>query len=320
MRFRALLVVPLALLTLVACGEPDPEELTELTQALQTFPNQEPAFYFFVEKGLTPAQSAGIVGNLSAESGVDPAIQQIGGGPGRGLAQWQVGGRWDTSPNDNVLDYAEQRGASPISLQLQLDFIWYELTTFPSYGLEELQATTTARAAAISFMTDFEGCGSCSTAKRIEYAEDVLARFGSGGGSSSSGGSADACVLDTGETGECMSTEACALLEGHVSTPGFCPGATNIQCCTDPGGGSSGAQPPGQSSGASRPQQPGNDNDDGDGDDDVGRIGRLDGSDSGGCSASGRSASALWLVGAALLLGRRWRRHRAGLSRSARAR
>jgi GH25 family lysozyme M1 (1,4-beta-N-acetylmuramidase) len=39
-------------------------------------------------------------------------------------------------------------------------------------------------------------------------------------------------VTDTGETGECIDTSACAALGNHVSTPGFCPGAANIECCT----------------------------------------------------------------------------------------
>ena len=49
-------------------------------------------------------------------------------------------------------------------------------------------------------------------------------------------GSADAgdgCFLTTvGVPGECMTTTACAALAGTVSTPGYCPGPADIQCCT----------------------------------------------------------------------------------------
>ena len=43
---------------------------------------------FFESQGWTRAQAAGI-GNLQAESGVDPNRAQDGGGPGYGLAQWE---------------------------------------------------------------------------------------------------------------------------------------------------------------------------------------------------------------------------------------
>jgi hypothetical protein len=40
------------------------------------------------------------------------------------------------------------------------------------------------------------------------------------------------CVLpDSGVSGECISTGSCSSL-GGTSTPGLCPGAANIQCCT----------------------------------------------------------------------------------------
>ena len=41
------------------------------------------------------------------------------------------------------------------------------------------------------------------------------------------------CTVDS-EVGDCISTSACAGKPGHASTPGYCPGAANIQCCTAP--------------------------------------------------------------------------------------
>src|SRR5262249_41492452 len=98
-------------LALVGCVQAPSE--SDVTSASTTaFPNDKPAYDFFVGKGLTNFQAAGIVGNLDQESGVDPASVQYGGGPGRGIAQWSVGGRWDTSANDNVLAYAASKGQS----------------------------------------------------------------------------------------------------------------------------------------------------------------------------------------------------------------
>jgi hypothetical protein len=96
--------------------------------------NEKTAFDFFVRKGLSEIQAAAIVGNLQQESNLSPISVQPGG-PGRGIAQWSTGARWNATRNDNVAWYASKHGASAHSLGLQLDFIWYELETFSQYGL-----------------------------------------------------------------------------------------------------------------------------------------------------------------------------------------
>src|SRR4051794_40255857 len=157
-------------------GAPEVED--ESAAALgSAFPNDKPAFDFFVAKGLTNFQAAGIVGNLDQESGVDPGSVQYGGGPGRGIAQWSVGGRWDTSANDNVRAYASQQGKSMTSLSLQLDFIWYELTNI-GYGYSQLKATTNVTDATIAFMDRYEICGTCASSQRVAYAKAVLDAYG----------------------------------------------------------------------------------------------------------------------------------------------
>jgi uncharacterized protein (TIGR03382 family) len=159
----------------LACSSPS-EPTGASDEALNT--NDQAAYDFFVGKGLTNFQAAGIVGNLDQESNVNPnAIQQ--GGPGRGIAQWSVGGRWDTDSGDNAVAYAAKENLSVWSLQLQLDFIWYELTTFSGYGLASLEKTTNVTDATVVFETDFEGCGQCDQTNRINYAEAVLKAYGS---------------------------------------------------------------------------------------------------------------------------------------------
>ena len=39
------------------------------------------------------------------------------------------------------------------------------------------------------------------------------------------------CFESTGVWGTCMSTTDCAALGAYSSTPGLCPGPTDIQCC-----------------------------------------------------------------------------------------
>jgi hypothetical protein len=168
--------------------------------------NDKTAFDFFVGKGLTDVQAAGIVGNLDQESSMDPSIAQYGGGPGRGIAQWSTGGRWDTSHDDNVVWYAGQHGQSRYSLMLQLEFIWYEL---PSYGLSELRAATSVTAAVTAFQDRYEICGECDSTNRIAYAESALRAYGHGSGGGSSGGSSGGkgCYSDT--LGREMPDNAC---------------------------------------------------------------------------------------------------------------
>jgi MYXO-CTERM domain-containing protein len=158
------------------CGDAGPSagpgEPTMRT-AEDLFANDVAACNYFVDKGLTNFQAAGIVGNLDQESGVDPNAVQYGGGPGRGIAQWSVGGRWDTSSNDNAVWYAGKTGQNVWSLQLQLDFIWYELTSI-GYGYGALKATTNVTDATTVFQDQFEICGTCVSSQRIAYAQAVL--------------------------------------------------------------------------------------------------------------------------------------------------
>ena len=150
---------------------------------------EETAFNYFVSKGLTKEQAAGIVGNLIQESSVQPTIAEYGGGPGRGIAQWSVGGRWDSSSHDNVTWFANSQGTSRWLLGTQLDFTWYELTTFSGYGLSQLRASTTVTQATVAFMTRFEACGACAQSTRIADANHVLAAYGHNGSGSGSGSS-----------------------------------------------------------------------------------------------------------------------------------
>lgn len=137
--------------------------------------NEEVAFDYFVARGLSKKQAAGIVGNLDQESGMDPSISQTGGGPGRGIAQWSVGGRWDTY---NEVHYTNTTlGVSRYDLTGQLKFTWYELASLSYYGLASLRATTTVKAATQVFQDSFEGCGTCNFDARYAYAKDAYARY-----------------------------------------------------------------------------------------------------------------------------------------------
>jgi hypothetical protein len=176
----------------------DPNDDEGMSEAALSNP-EHTAFNYFVSKGLTAVQAAGIVGNLVQESNVNPNAVQYGGGPGRGIAQWSVGGRWDRDRNDNVVWYAAQKGTSRWSLNTQLDFIWYELTNFSYYGLAQLKAARTIADATIAFQNRYEGCGQCEQSSRIRFAQQAYNAYaGSAGGGGGGGGSSGAgCYSNT---------------------------------------------------------------------------------------------------------------------------
>ena len=250
-----------ASLALGACAVPTEEHLGTARAAGSTaFPNDQIAFDYFRGKGFTSVQAAGIVGNLDQESGIDPTISQQGGGPGRGIAQWSAGGRWDTDPGDNLVAFAAQAGQSQDSLGVQLDFIMFELQTFPAYGLTKLQATTNVTDAATEFELDFEGCGipsQCDVNSRISYAQSVLDAYGNdpvqtdGGTSSEDAGttsdaakSAEGGSLDAGGgDGAPHGGGDAALPPIQVGDAGGAPGASGPGTNSSDGGETASAAP-----------------------------------------------------------------------------
>lgn len=167
----------LFLLAITGCAtDPSIDEGDENTSTAEQdlSSNTHSAFDYFVAKGLTKRQAAGIVGNLLQESSMNPSAVQYGGGPGRGIAQWSVGGRWDHSYHDNLVWYANGKlGKSRWNLSAQLAFVWYELHSVGGYGLTALRNTTTIRGATIVFERDYEICGACDESRRISYATQV---------------------------------------------------------------------------------------------------------------------------------------------------
>lgn len=124
--------------------------------------------------GLTPMAAVGIVANLKAESNLDPAIKQYGGGPGRGLAQWEKGGRYDTDPI-NLVKFAKKKGTNWSDLDTQIDFILYEMERHPEYRRvkEMLNNADNVEDTTLIFLKKYEKAGTPHTAKRIKYAAEL---------------------------------------------------------------------------------------------------------------------------------------------------
>lgn len=128
--------------------------------------NEITAYNYFVGKGLTPTASAGIVGNLQQESGVNPESVQVGG-PGRGIAQWAQGGRWNP---------ALMTGNPSVDLNNQLGYVWNELNTGYSGTLSSIQSAPNVTAATVDFQNTYEipNPAYADTSARVAYAQSVL--------------------------------------------------------------------------------------------------------------------------------------------------
>ncbi len=127
-----------------------------------------------INGGLTKTAAIGVVANLKAESNLDPGIKQIGGGPGRGLAQWEKGGRYDTDPI-NLNKFAAKKGTNWADLDTQIDFILYEMDKHPEYKKvkEQLNKTDSVEKATLIFLKKYEKAGTPHTDKRLKYVKEL---------------------------------------------------------------------------------------------------------------------------------------------------
>lgn len=89
-------------------------------------PMEKQAMAYFMSQGWTKEQSAGIVGNLIAESNLNSKalgdFNASGAPQARGVAQWHAD-RWN-----RLVKWAKAKGLDPNDYQTQLQYVQYELT------------------------------------------------------------------------------------------------------------------------------------------------------------------------------------------------
>ena len=144
--------------------------------------NREKIFNYFVGKGLSGAQSAGIVGNFGQESSWNPSAQ------GGYLAQW---GDERLTALEN---FARKQNKPVTDLGVQLDYTWLELTNGSgaagdySAVLKALKDTKTPEEAALVFSKQYEIAGDPRNERRQKLAKEAFTDFGSGGGAATTSG------------------------------------------------------------------------------------------------------------------------------------
>lgn len=170
--------------------------------------NEKRIWDYLTGKGLSPAGAAGLMGNLYAESGLNPQNLQntyekklgytdaaytaavdsgkyqnfVHDSAGYGLAQWTY---W--SRKQNLLAFARAAGKSIGDLDMQLDFLFEELSTGYKSVLSTLKTATAVRTASDSVLLNFErpaNQGEAVKIKRAGYGQtyyDKYAAPGNGG-------------------------------------------------------------------------------------------------------------------------------------------
>lgn len=200
------------------CGSGDGTDGSNITNGT-TLQNQKAAYEYFVGKGLKPFQAAGIVGNMTAESGVLPQRKQgtppskvttaeefksSGSSAGWGIVQFTPGSKFiDNAPSVHAAN----------ALGTQLDFIWKQLeggTPIPEKRAgDDIKATTNIRDAVLAWQGNRNVGGPYigyerpadergSVNVRLAAARFVLQKFGNGATEGDASGNAS-----TNETAAC---------------------------------------------------------------------------------------------------------------------
>ncbi len=136
---------------------PPGERIAALTRASPNVGDErhKQAFQFFRAKGWTPEQAAGIVGNLSLESGGlrTDALNRGDGSDGSdsvGLAQWNA-------ERANALrNFARAKGSDWRDFGTQLEFVQHELETTEASAGRSLKSASSVREAAGIFADQYE--------------------------------------------------------------------------------------------------------------------------------------------------------------------
>ena len=125
------------------------------------------AMQILIQKGWTPEQAAGIVGNLIQESGLDTKAHNKRENA-QGIAQWR---------NDRIQNFERRYGKSILkaSFEEQIDFVHHELTTTERRAGDALKKARTVEEAAQIVDRLYERSAGTETGIRIANAKALMA-------------------------------------------------------------------------------------------------------------------------------------------------
>lgn len=109
-----LAAIPMLVLLLALSGGAADQEVQGMNEV------ESQVASYFREKGLDDLQIAAIMGNMYAESGMNPGSEEGGGTNANGIGLCQ----WTNGRHTNLVNYAKSVGKSWTEVQVQLDFFW----------------------------------------------------------------------------------------------------------------------------------------------------------------------------------------------------
>ncbi|MBN8887459.1 MAG: LysM peptidoglycan-binding domain-containing protein [Rudaea sp.] len=132
---------------------------------------EDQAMGYFMSQGWSREQAAGIVANLEVESAhtLDPHIQQYGGGPGYGIAQWE-------GPRQAQFQQVMGKDIHNASYGDELQFVQWELTHSESSAGNALRTQTSAYGAGMSVLNNYERPADRNQPARGELAQQIFDR------------------------------------------------------------------------------------------------------------------------------------------------
>lgn len=141
---------------------------------------EEKIWNFFIEKGYSEYAVAGLMGNLSQESGLDPTIVSTNGSIG--ICQWNY------ERKTQLENYANVMGKDATDLDIQLEFLNMELLGNSEYAIDGFMGNTEAKEkwinatnveeATSQFCEGFSRPGNPLMEERIKKAESFYEVYG----------------------------------------------------------------------------------------------------------------------------------------------
>lgn len=135
-------------------------------------PTQVAAYNFFLQKGWSPAQAAGIVGGLRGETSNLNASQSHDNGIGLGIAGWN-GQRLQ-----GLRDFASAHGTDATDLRTQLEYVNYELhgsEANAGSALSRAQSPQDAGNAMLAYFRPKDWNVAGAHPERAQYAQEAFA-------------------------------------------------------------------------------------------------------------------------------------------------
>lgn len=129
------------------------------------------AWNYFTSKGYSPEATAGIIGNLMTESGMQTGVWAGDNSGSYGIGQW-LGGRLE-----GLKQFASDMGTSIDDLNTQLAYIDYELKSSESNAYRKIASATTPESAAYAVSKYYERPAWAENPERQQNAADVYNRF-----------------------------------------------------------------------------------------------------------------------------------------------